>query len=638
MPVAFFNNPSATVTSGGTTAPSPGTTENWTVSSVTGFPTSLSGGATFCLVDSALTTEKVQVNTITGSGPYTFGVTRGAEGTTPVAHTSGFTVQEVVTGGQFGLFSQTFNVRSSLYGAKGDGTTQDAAAVQAACTAAGNAGGGVVLLPAGTYLLTPVSATVPAVTVPSNVTIAGDGRGATVILKGGNGPLLDYSGAGPNPQTASWNKHQGLRDLSINGNSKTGLLLRLYYVQFYYEENVYLHDNADVTVDMAQCYDSRIYGGLYLYGGSTSLSAISGGQAVTHLIRNSAAPKTTLSAGISGTVTSLPVVALDAAMPAGIVQVWNGAGQVQNFTTTGAASAATSIPVSSVSVAYTFISGNTVNGFGWSSDSSNEVYFYGCHWEANLSGAIWIKSGVDASNPLNNIYFSGTKCEQSVIAYNAPLIQVDTGDNIQFDRLYLYSGGFNAGFSTPVAGLYFHPASGALRNVFLSAGGAYFSSAFDINVYWIAPVLEDILMEWGTNSPTVAGISVTGGLPVQFVHVSQQGSVSTPIAVSGGGSIIPDVAIAAPVQALTSSGTISTASGYNVLPVTETAAVTGMILGAPPTGGTTQITIVNRSAFTITFNATPATSHVADTADAIPASCARSFTYDTSTSLWYRSA
>jgi hypothetical protein len=46
---------------------------------------------------------------------------------------------------------QIFNVKA--YGAKGDGTTDDTAAVQDAITAAAAAGGGVIYFPAGTYLL-----------------------------------------------------------------------------------------------------------------------------------------------------------------------------------------------------------------------------------------------------------------------------------------------------------------------------------------------------------------------------------------------------------------------------------------------------------------------------------------------------
>lgn len=51
--------------------------------------------------------------------------------------------------------SKVFDVRQ--YGAKGDGKTMDTAAIQKAIDECGNAGGGIVRLPSGTYLTQPIS-------------------------------------------------------------------------------------------------------------------------------------------------------------------------------------------------------------------------------------------------------------------------------------------------------------------------------------------------------------------------------------------------------------------------------------------------------------------------------------------------
>ncbi|PSC69036.1 band 7 [Micractinium conductrix] len=69
----------------------------------------------------------------------------------------------------------TLNVRS--FGARGDGTTDDTAALQAAVKAA-NAGptGGVILLPAGTYVLNR-----PLTVLRGGVVLRGEGQGRTVI-------------------------------------------------------------------------------------------------------------------------------------------------------------------------------------------------------------------------------------------------------------------------------------------------------------------------------------------------------------------------------------------------------------------------------------------------------------------------
>jgi len=146
MTVEVFNKNLATTTvsSGGTTAPSPGTSQSWTVASSTGFPTassSVSPPTQFHVADPSQPTEMMAVTNVSGT---TWTVTRGAEGTTPVAHTAGFTVYQVVTTGGFNGFYQVA-VQPS-----GDtsGAT-DTAAINAVTQ-----NGGVTLLRTGTYYTT----------------------------------------------------------------------------------------------------------------------------------------------------------------------------------------------------------------------------------------------------------------------------------------------------------------------------------------------------------------------------------------------------------------------------------------------------------------------------------------------------
>jgi hypothetical protein len=175
MPVAlelFANLPSTTVTSGGTGAPAPGTTETWTVASSSKFPAA-SNSATpptqFHVADTASSSEIITVTNVSGT---TWTVTRGAESTTPVTHVAGFTVYQVVSAGGysgFAQFPQISGSRPEWYGTIGAGS--DDVAINAAITAvnAGNAPGPVVL--AQPYV---ISSTI---TLKPGVNLEGTGQG-----------------------------------------------------------------------------------------------------------------------------------------------------------------------------------------------------------------------------------------------------------------------------------------------------------------------------------------------------------------------------------------------------------------------------------------------------------------------------
>lgn len=72
------------------------------------------------------------------------------------------------------LFSQDLNVRS--HGAAGDGKGDDTAAFRAAIAEAAKQGGGTVLVPAGSYLIT------DSLNLPDGVALRGAGRGASRLL------------------------------------------------------------------------------------------------------------------------------------------------------------------------------------------------------------------------------------------------------------------------------------------------------------------------------------------------------------------------------------------------------------------------------------------------------------------------
>ncbi|MBV9688136.1 MAG: hypothetical protein JO202_00325 [Ktedonobacteraceae bacterium] len=91
---------------------------------------------------------------------------------------------------------------------------------------------------------------------------------------------------------------------------------------------------------------------------------------------------------------------------------------------------------------------------------------------------------------------------------------------------------------------------------------------------------------------------------------------------------------------LTNGATITT-SGVGVARVAPGAAVTGIILQAGTLPGQ-EVWVINEAAAgnSVTFNTTPATANVADSATepAISGLQARKFVWDSGTSLWYRAA
>ena len=188
------NGPTTTVSSGGTTAPAALTSESWTVASSTGFPAAATGISQFRIADRAHPAEIMIVTNVSGTA---WTVTRGAEGTTPVAHTAGFTVYQALTAGVLAGFGPL--------AASGDTTgTKDTAAITAAISAA-SSGGGLAQLGAGTFWVN------AGLTVPAGVTVAGMGQSLTTVK-------IAASASGFNVFTAASVSNAGWRDMTIDLN------------------------------------------------------------------------------------------------------------------------------------------------------------------------------------------------------------------------------------------------------------------------------------------------------------------------------------------------------------------------------------------------------------------------------------
>lgn len=118
------------------------------------------------------------------------------------------------------LFVRNYNAR--FFGARGDGITDDTAAIQAACDAARLNGGGIVTLPAGICLVSarahPNLSTQVCFWVGSNTLVRGSGPGATIIRLANNQP--NQASIITNFQTvANTDVNISFTDFTIDGNA-----------------------------------------------------------------------------------------------------------------------------------------------------------------------------------------------------------------------------------------------------------------------------------------------------------------------------------------------------------------------------------------------------------------------------------
>jgi parallel beta-helix repeat protein len=212
----YANDAQTVVSVGGASAAAGGSSEAWTVATPEGFPVASSTAprpTAFHVADPEFPAEVIAVTDTSGAS---WTVTRGAEGSTPVAHSPGFTVRQTITGGTLSNLRDApavFNVKTEFLAA-GDGVTVDSAPFNNAVTALNAAGGGTLLVPAGTYVMSDVM-------FGSNITVRGAGAGATIFLMdpaAGSGAVVCR--VAPASQVTA-TSNMVLRDLTIDGNKDT---------------------------------------------------------------------------------------------------------------------------------------------------------------------------------------------------------------------------------------------------------------------------------------------------------------------------------------------------------------------------------------------------------------------------------
>lgn len=111
------------------------------------------------------------------------------------------------------------------------------------------------------------------------------------------------------------------------------------------------------------------------------------------------------------------------------------------------------------------------SGFGLSTDSSNQIYFWGCRFEAFHTGGIWIQQGPGNVGGPNDIFLTDCKFETSVVN-GGPHVLVDTNcRGVHLKHIYLYSGGFNGAYSTAQDLMTYSGQFGTIEDVLCANGG-----------------------------------------------------------------------------------------------------------------------------------------------------------------------
>lgn len=110
------------------------------------------------------------------------------------------------------------------------------------------------------------------------------------------------------------------------------------------------------------------------------------------------------------------------------------------------------------------------SGFGFSSDTTNQIHFIGCRFESFHTGAMWIRQGTGSSSGCNSIYLVDCKMETGVLNGGPHLLVDSVTRGVYVNNLYCYSGGFNTGYTTPQDVITWSAQDSDLSNVFIATG------------------------------------------------------------------------------------------------------------------------------------------------------------------------
>jgi hypothetical protein len=144
------------------------------------------------------------------------------------------------------VWKVTIEINVLDYGAKGDGVTDDTAAIQAAINAAGS---GLVVFPSGIFMVRNLKIR------NRGMALRGDGRYGTRIKRhSGMEPLIDVSGSGTG---LGHQRYDTISNFQLDGNNMPGTLIRSYYADScVYRELSFVHCPGLAT-DLVEVWDTR---------------------------------------------------------------------------------------------------------------------------------------------------------------------------------------------------------------------------------------------------------------------------------------------------------------------------------------------------------------------------------------------
>lgn len=196
----------------------------------------------------------IEYVTVTAVAGTTWTVTRATETpyNTALGFATGAKVENVVTAAGLYEAGPYVNVKSPRFGAKGDGSTDDAAAINAAIAYAATLGvtgglGATVFFPPGLYMISAV------LTLPGYVRLLGSGRYATTIKRSAGVVMISIYGT--DSSTRNW--YASVEQVALHGADYNATQLDCVYASQVLVRGVTMFGCTGRGIDLVEVWDSN---------------------------------------------------------------------------------------------------------------------------------------------------------------------------------------------------------------------------------------------------------------------------------------------------------------------------------------------------------------------------------------------